>query len=142
MLVSLYNKMNPPYVCICCRCLVASIVSHSVGSYGLQPARLLCSWDSLGKSTREGCHTLLQGIFLTEGSNPGLLHCRHILYHWATREVPPICIYPPFGLPSHSEWYSPEWALDFMTPNNVETPFSEIYHPPRIKILNSYDFWM
>ena len=30
---------------------------------------------------REGCHSLLQGIFLTQGSNLGLLHCRWILYH-------------------------------------------------------------
>ena len=28
-----------------------------------------------------GCHSLLQGIFLTQGSNPGLLNCRQILYH-------------------------------------------------------------
>ena len=27
-----------------------------------------------------GCHALLQGIFPTQGSNPGLLHCRQILY--------------------------------------------------------------
>ena len=31
--------------------------------------------------------SLLQGIFSTQGSNPGLLHCRRILYHWATREA-------------------------------------------------------
>ena len=49
--------------------------------YGLQPARLLCPWDSLGKSTRLGCHALLQGIFPTQGSNLGLLHCQQILYH-------------------------------------------------------------
>ena len=36
-----------------------------------------------GKNTRVGCHFLLQGIFPTEGSNPHLLHCRRILYHWA-----------------------------------------------------------
>ena len=35
----------------------------------------------LGNNTRVGCHFLLHGIFLTQGSNPGLLHCRHILYH-------------------------------------------------------------
>ena len=34
-----------------------------------------------GKSTRVGCHFLLQGIFLTQGSNPGLPHCRQTLYH-------------------------------------------------------------
>jgi len=33
-----------------------------------------------GKSTRVGCHFLLQGIFLTQGSNPGLPHCRQTLY--------------------------------------------------------------
>ena len=34
-----------------------------------------------GKNTWVGCHALLQGIFPTQGSNPGLLHCRQILYH-------------------------------------------------------------
>ena len=33
------------------------------------------------KNTGVGSHSLLQGIFLTQGSNPGLLHCRQILYH-------------------------------------------------------------
>ena len=37
--------------------------------------------DSPGKNTGVGCHSLLQGIFLTQGSHPGLLHCRQILYH-------------------------------------------------------------
>ena len=36
-------------------------------------------WDSPGKNTGVGCHALLQGIFLTQGSNPGLLHCMLIL---------------------------------------------------------------
>ena len=43
--------------------------------------RLLCPWDFLGKSTGVGCHFLLQGIFPTQGSNPGLPHCRQTLYH-------------------------------------------------------------
>ena len=38
-----------------------------------QPARLLCPWDFPGKNTGVGCQFLLQGIFLTQGSNPGLL---------------------------------------------------------------------
>ena len=33
------------------------------------------------------CHALLQGIFLTQGSNPCPLHCRQTLYHWVTRET-------------------------------------------------------
>ena len=42
------------------------------------------SMDSPGKSTGIGCHALLQEIFLTQGSNPCLLHLphgRHGLYH-------------------------------------------------------------
>ena len=38
------------------------------------PARLLCPWDSPGKNTGVGCRSLLLGIFLTQGSNPCLLH--------------------------------------------------------------------
>ena len=36
--------------------------------------------DFPGKNTGVGCHFLLQGIFLTQESNPGLLHCRQIFY--------------------------------------------------------------
>ena len=38
--------------------------------------RLLCPWNSPGKNTGVGGHFLLQDIFLTQGSNPGILHCR------------------------------------------------------------------
>ena len=41
---------------------------------------LFCPWDFLGKSTGMGCHCLLQGIFWTQGSNPGLPHCKQTLY--------------------------------------------------------------
>ena len=58
-----------------------SVVSNFLQPHGLQSARLLCSWDSPGKNTGVGCHSLLQGIFLTQGLNTGLLHCRQILYH-------------------------------------------------------------
>ena len=47
---------------------------------GRQPARVLCPWDSPGKNTGVGCHFLLQGIFPNQELNPGLLHCRKILY--------------------------------------------------------------
>ena len=42
--------------------------------------KLLCPWDFLGKSTGVGCCFLLLGIFPTQGSNPGLPHCRQMLY--------------------------------------------------------------
>ena len=42
--------------------------------------RLLCPRDFPGNSTGVDCHFLLQGIFETQGSNPGLPHCRQTLY--------------------------------------------------------------
>ena len=45
-----------------------------------------CPWDFPGKNTGAGCHFLLQGIFPNQGWNSCLLHCRWILYHWATGE--------------------------------------------------------
>ena len=53
-----------------------SVMSDSLPHHGLYPARLLCP----GKNTRVGCHILLQGIFPSQKWNPGLLHCRQILY--------------------------------------------------------------
>ena len=47
---------------------------------GLQPINLFCPWDFPGKDTGVGCHFLVQRIFLTQGSNQGLLHCCQILY--------------------------------------------------------------
>ena len=44
----------------CCCCQVASVVSDSVRTHGLQPTRFLRPWDSPGKNTGVGCHFLLQ----------------------------------------------------------------------------------
>ena len=44
--------------------------------------------DSPGKNTGVGCDDLLQGIFPTQGLDPGLLHCRQILYHLSHQESP------------------------------------------------------
>ena len=41
---------------------------------------------SSGRSTEVGCHFLLQRIILTQGSNPGLPHCRQTLYHLSHQE--------------------------------------------------------
>ena len=60
------------------------LVCHSVMSDSvtpLDPSRLFCSWDFSGKYTGVICHFLLQGIFLTQGPNPCLLH-------WQTYSLP------------------------------------------------------
>ena len=61
-----------------------SSVSCSVVTDSLRPHQeahqASLSMDSPGKNTGVGCHSLPQRIFLTQGSNPGLPHCRQILY--------------------------------------------------------------
>ena len=52
--------------------LCCSVMSNSLPLCGLQPNRLLCSWDSPAKNTGHGCHSLLQGILQTQGWKPGL----------------------------------------------------------------------
>ena len=61
--------------------LSRSVMSNSLRPHELQPARLLHPWDSSCKNTGVSCHTLLQGVFPTQGSNPGLPHCWQILFH-------------------------------------------------------------
>ena len=63
-------------------------LSDSSPPHGLEPIRLLCSWNSPGKNTGEGSHSLLQGIFLTQGLNLDLPHCRRILYHLSHQGSP------------------------------------------------------
>ena len=67
-------------------CSVTSVVFNPLQSHGLQPARLLCPWNSPGKDTGVGCHSLLR-IFPTQGPNLGLLHCRWILYCLSHQEA-------------------------------------------------------
>ena len=52
--------------------------------------------DSPGKNTRVGCHAFLQGIFPTQGSNPGLLCCRRILFHLSHQRSPFPSMWTPY----------------------------------------------
>ena len=54
----------------------------------LRPHGLYSPWNSPGKNTAVGSCSLLQGIFTTQGSNPGLLHCRRILYQLSHKGSP------------------------------------------------------
>ena len=56
------------------------VMSDSLWPHGLYPTMLLRPWDFSDYSTGVGCHFLLQRIFLTQGSNPGLPYCRPVLY--------------------------------------------------------------
>ena len=62
--------------------------SHSVVSDFLWPHGLYNPWNSPGQNTGVGNLSLLQGIFPTQGSNPGLPHCRWILYQLSHKRKP------------------------------------------------------
>ena len=72
----------------CCKRKVKWSESHSVMSDSLRPHGLYSPWNSPGQNTGVGSISLLQGIFPTQGSNPGLLHCRWILYQLSYQESP------------------------------------------------------
>ena len=90
-LKSVFSTMESDIECIFLprsHCLHAQLlsVSDSLGVYGLWPfiKGLLCPRDFPGKNTGVGCHFLLQGIFLIQGSNPYLL----CLLHWQADSLP------------------------------------------------------
>ena len=61
-------------------CVVAQLCPALWDRLDCSLTRLLCPWNFPGKNTGVGCHFLLQGVFLTQGLNSHLLHCRQILY--------------------------------------------------------------
>ena len=107
-------------------CLGAKLCPSLLQPHGLQPARLLCPWDSPGKNTGVGCHALLQGIFPSQGLNPCLLPCRWILNHWASWDaIAPIipflagegssepCLAAGVSSPSKEQLFGVSWPWHF-----------------------------
>ena len=76
--------------------------SHSVVSDSLQPHGLYSPWNSLGQNTGVGTLSLPHRIFLTQGSNPGLLNCRWILYQLSHQGSPRILEWVAYPVSSRS----------------------------------------
>ena len=89
--------------------LCCAVLSRSVVSNFLWPPKD-CPWgssvhgDTPGKNTGMGCHALLQGIFPTKGLNPGLLHCRQILYHLSHQGSPKILEWVAYPFSRGTSW--------------------------------------
>ena len=96
--------------CVCVCVYGCSIVYDSSWPHGLQPARLLCSWDSPGVNTGVGSRAVLQGIFPTQGSNP----CLSRPLHWQAHSLP---VAPP-GKPL------------FLTIPGIKLPRTGLCDPP------------
>ena len=86
------NRHLKPHLCSSSYLSVLCLVSQSCSTL-CDPWIVACQAPlsmeiSPGKNTGVGCHALLQGIFPTEGLNPGLLHCRQILYYLSHQGSP------------------------------------------------------
>ena len=84
------------YVHICMRCVLYLVAQSCLTLCDSMDWSLPASsihGGSAGTNTGVGCYALLQGIFPTQGSNPGLPHCRWILYHLSHQGTPSICKY-------------------------------------------------
>ena len=79
-----------------CPTLACAMLSHSVVSNSdymdCSPPGSSVHGDSPGKNTGVDCHALLQGIFPTQGLNPGLPHCRQNLHHLSYQGSPDISL--------------------------------------------------
>ena len=74
------------------------VVSDSLRPHGHSP------WDSPGQNTGVGSLSLLQGIFPTQGSNPGVPHCRWILYQLSHKKSPRILEWVGYLFCNGSSW--------------------------------------
>ena len=108
--------------------LVWKCESHSVMSYSLWPHGLFSPWNSPGQNTGVGSLSLLQGIFLTQGSNPGLLHCRQILYQLSHKGSPRILEWVAYPFSSGSSrprnWTGVSWIAGRFFPTELSGKWS------------------
>ena len=81
--------------------------NHSAVSDSLWPYGLHSPWNSLGQNTGVSSLSLFQGIFPTQGSNPGLLPCRQILYQLSHQ-----------GSPRILEWIACPFSSESFQPRN------------------------
>ena len=82
--------------CFMDMCTHTSVCIHTYGYYGIILCLTLCDpmdyspWNSPGQNTGVGSLSFLQGIFPTQGLNPGLPHCGQILYQLSHKGSPTI----------------------------------------------------
>ena len=81
-----------------------STESHSVMFNFLWPHGLYSPWNSPGQNTGVSSHSLIQGIFPTQVSNPGLPHCKWILYQLSHQASPGTLEWVVYPFSSGSSW--------------------------------------
>ena len=126
-----------------------SVVSNSVQSHGLYSL-----WNSPGQNTGVGSCSLLQGIFPTQGSNPGLPHCGKILYQLSHQGGPRsseviltcICtlyIYWLLGTKANYWTFGQNQTLIVLMNNSLNAhcfPFTYIFFPRYFTLWTNYSY--
>ena len=79
------NQTDQAWACMCLVTQSCPALCNPLDYSPLDPSVHGCA---SGKNTGVSCYALIQGIFLTQGSNPCLLHCRRILYHLSHQGSP------------------------------------------------------
>ena len=92
-----YNRASHTQLCCAVTCERCSVVSIFLQTHGLYNP-----WNSPGQNPGVGILCLLQGIFPTQWSNPGLLHCRQILYQLSHQQNPRILEWVAYPFSSRS----------------------------------------
>ena len=114
--------------------------SHSVVSDSLWPHGLYSAWNSPGQNTGVGTLSLLQGIFPTQGLNPGLPPCRRLLYQLSYKRSPIYDKNPPESrhrrdIPqhnkshiwqTHSKHYCQWWKIPLKSGTRQVCPLSPL----------------
>ena len=117
---SIQNQQNAQlfkYTCDILQDRAHERASRSGVSDALWPHELYSPWDSLGQNTWSGYLFLPQGIFLTQGSNPGLPHCKRILYQLSHKGSPRILEWVAYPFSSRSsqpciaDGFFTNWAI-------------------------------
>ena len=80
VVILVLSQISSPLSLCCCAVLSHSDMSNYLGPHVPQPARLLCPWRFSREEYWSGSLSFLQGNFLTQELNWGLLHCKQILY--------------------------------------------------------------
>ena len=111
------------FLCLSSIGVASESESCSVASDSLWPHGLYSLWNSPGQNTAVGSLSLFQGIFPTQGSNPGLLHCRWILYQLSHRGSPRIleCVAYPF---SHGSSWPRSWTWAYLHCRQIDYQLS------------------
>ena len=92
------------YIIILCVCVCAAQSCLTLWPHGLYSP-----WNSPGQETGVGSLSLLQGIFPTQGSNPGFLHCRQILYELSHKGSPRILEWVAYPFSRGTSWHR-DWT--------------------------------